>query len=156
MKKLFFAAMAIALAMSACNSNSSESGKSGQEDKVSSVAKTDAVRTSADKDESSVLWKFDNGKLTSVSGLPLVVDFSATWCPPCQQLKPVFERLADEYREKVTMVSIDVDEYPEIASEFGVSSIPALFFISPDGKVVNSLVGLRDRQEIISAIDQLM
>jgi len=153
MKKALFTSLFFALLLTACG------GKSIDNKDSSAAASSDMEKTvrtvDTSPEESSNLWTFDKGTLTSTTGLPMVVDFSATWCPPCQQLKPVFEDLAEQNAGKVTMVSIDVDEYPEIASAFGVSSIPALFFIKSDGKVVKTLVGLRDKSEIESEIEKL-
>ena len=58
------------------------------------------------------------------SDLPVLVDFYAGWCGPCRMLAPVMEQLAEEYAGKVKMVKLNVDQSPELASSFGINSIP--------------------------------
>ena len=71
---------------------------------------------------------------------PVVVDFTAVWCPPCQMMAPVVERLAGEFAGKVKIGKLDTDANPEIAIRFGVSGIPTLGLFR-DGKLVDRLVG---------------
>ncbi|MDG0812531.1 thioredoxin family protein [Cohnella rhizosphaerae] len=71
-----------------------------------------------------------------------LVDFGATWCPPCKALLPVIETLAEEYGERVSIVKVDTDESPETASSFGVMSNPTVIVFN-DGEPVEKLVGLR-------------
>lgn len=64
-----------------------------------------------------------------------VVDFNAVWCGPCRQLAPVVEEMAKKYAGKVTFVSVDVDRFGDLFAAWNLgSSIPAVLFISPDGK----------------------
>ncbi|MCL4110088.1 UNVERIFIED_CONTAM: hypothetical protein GTU68_057318 [Idotea baltica] len=58
-----------------------------------------------------------------------MLDFYADWCGPCQSLLPTVEKLAEEFKDKVEIVKINVDDQQEIASKFQVRSIPALFFM---------------------------
>ena len=60
------------------------------------------------------------------SAVPVVVDFWAQWCPPCQFLGPVFEKVAKEFEGRVKFCKLDVDRAPAIAQQFGVSAIPTL------------------------------
>jgi Thioredoxin domain-containing protein len=80
------------------------------------------------------------------SDLPVLVDFNASWCPPCQALHPVLEEMAndsDEYK----IVTVDVDEEQILAGDFEVSSIPCLIaFIN--GKEVDRRVGLQPRKRL--------
>lgn len=71
---------------------------------------------------------------------PVVVDFTAVWCPPCQMMAPVVEKLANEFAGKVKIGKLDTDADPEIAIRYGVSGIPTLGLFL-DGKLVNRLVG---------------
>lgn len=89
-------------------------------------------------------------------GMPLVVDFSAQWCPPCRQLKPVFHSLKEKYEGKVEMVTVDCDSMPELASRFGINSIPALVFFNSEGKEVHRSVGFQTSDQIATAIGQYL
>ena len=84
------------------------------------------------------------------SGLVLV-DFSATWCGPCKRLVPELEAVAQELGDKVTILKVDVDDSPDIASEYGVQSIPNMTFFK-DGKVVDTVVGLLPKAAIVGRI----
>jgi putative thioredoxin len=87
--------------------------------------------------------------------LPVVVDFWATWCGPCQQLGPVLEKLAREYNGKFLLVKVDVDQQPEIAGAFGVQSIPHVFALK-DGQAVNQFLGNLPEDQIRAWLDQLL
>lgn len=75
------------------------------------------------------------------SGLPVLVEFGAQWCGPCQRLLPLLENLAESNSDKVKVVSIDVDESPIAAGKFGVRSVPTLI-IFKGGQKVQTKVGL--------------
>jgi thioredoxin 1 len=71
---------------------------------------------------------------------PVVVDFTAEWCPPCHMMAPVVERLADEFAGKVKIGKLDVDTNQEIAIRYGVQGIPTLGLFR-EGKLVDRMVG---------------
>ena len=81
------------------------------------------------------------------SDIPVLVDFWATWCGPCQMIAPTIEMLAQEYEGKVKVGKIDVDEEQEIAMKYGVASIPTLVLFE-DGKEVNRKLGFMPKAEI--------
>lgn len=80
-----------------------------------------------------------------------VIDFWATWCGPCMMLSPIIEEIADE-RDDVKICKINVDEEMELAQKFRVMSIPTLVFLK-DGKFIYQMVGLREKNDIMEAID---
>lgn len=71
---------------------------------------------------------------------PVIVDFTAAWCPPCQMMAPVVEKLADEFAGKVKIGKLDTDENQDIAIRYGVSGIPTLGLFR-DGRLVDRMVG---------------
>ena len=83
------------------------------------------------------------------SDRPVLIDFWAPWCGPCRMLSPTISEIAEEYGDKVKVCKVNVDEQGELASTFGVMSIPTLVVIK-DGKVVNSVTGVRPKDQIVS------
>lgn len=83
------------------------------------------------------------------SDRPVLIDFWAPWCGPCRMLSPTISEIAEEYGDKVKVCKVNVDEQGELASTFGVMSIPTLVVIK-EGKVVNSVTGVRPKDQIVS------
>ncbi|MBR5411031.1 MAG: thioredoxin [Clostridia bacterium] len=84
------------------------------------------------------------------SPVPVLVDFNATWCGPCRMLKPVLEQLAEE-RPDVKVVSVDVDEAPELAEEYDVSSIPCVVLMK-NGQEADRSVGFMPKDGLLALI----
>ena len=89
------------------------------------------------------------------STVPVVVDFWAEWCGPCRMLSPILEKLAHEYGGKFVLAKVDIDANADIASQFGVRSIPAVFGVR-HGAVADAFVGVQPESAIRSWIDRLM
>lgn len=85
------------------------------------------------------------------SDLPVLVDFWARWCSPCRAMNPVVEAIAREYAGQVKVVKIDVDEAPEIAAQFGVTSIPT-FVVVQSGKAQTKLTGAQPKETLMDAL----
>ena len=82
---------------------------------------------------------------------PVLIDFWANWCGPCRMLSPTISEIAKEYKDKVKVCKVNVDEQGDLASMFQVSSIP-LLVVMKDGKVVNSSVGVRPKDQILKML----
>ena len=82
--------------------------------------------------------EFENEVLQSDK--PVIVDFWAEWCGPCKQLSPVVDELAEDMKDSVKVVKVNIDEAPEAPTKYGVRGVPTLM-IFKDGQVVDTRVG---------------
>ena len=85
------------------------------------------------------------------SNKTVLIDFWATWCGPCRMLSPIIAEIANDYDGKVKVCKVNVDDEPELANAFNVSSIP-MVVVMKDGKVTNVSVGYRPKEEIIALL----
>lgn len=82
------------------------------------------------------------------SDLPILVEFTAAWCPPCRMVAPVLAQVAAEQEGRLRIVSIDVDHNPESQAAYGVLSMPTMILFTA-GEPVKSVVGARSRTRLL-------
>lgn len=85
----------------------------------------------------------------------VLVDFFAMWCGPCKMLMPTMEKIADEFDGKVSIVKVNIDDEPDLASRYGVQSIPTLIYFK-NGKEINRSVGMVVRNDIAASLNVLL
>jgi thioredoxin 1 len=82
-----------------------------------------------------------------------VVDFTASWCPPCKALAPVLDSVAQSLADRAKIVKVDIDENSELATQYGVQTIPNLLFFR-DGQVVAQSVGYVSEAQLSAKIEE--
>ncbi len=81
----------------------------------------------------------------------VLLDFWATWCGPCMMISPIVDEIAEE-KPEIVVGKVNVDEQPGLAQAFGIESIPTLVVVK-DGQVVNQMIGLRQKEDILNLIN---
>jgi thioredoxin 1 len=89
------------------------------------------------------------------TGKPVVVDFGRGTCIPCKKMMPILAELKEEYSGKVEVLVLDLDEYFELAKEYGVQMIPTQIFFDPSGAEVSRHVGFMEKQAIIDQLAKM-
>ena len=89
------------------------------------------------------------------SAIPVVADFWAEWCGPCRMIAPVLKELAKDYKDKLKVVKINVDEEPDLAARYGIQSIPSLLFFK-GGQIVKQQIGAVPRPILEKIVKELV
>ncbi|MCV3743487.1 thioredoxin domain-containing protein [Ureaplasma sp. ES3154-GEN] len=92
--------------------------------------------------------------LAESTSKPVLLNFFATWCPPCRMLGKEIERLEDKYKDQYTVIKVDVDQFNDLAAQYNVSSIPASFFVR-NNEVVENKVGYMDLGTLTAKLTKL-
>ena len=87
--------------------------------------------------------------------LPVLVEFTADWCPPCRQIAPVLSAVAVEEGDRLKVVQLDVDTNPETTNAYGVLSMPTLI-VFRDGQPVKSMVGARPKRRLLEELADVL
>ena len=84
---------------------------------------------------------------------PVLCDFWAEWCGPCKQISPILYELAEEYKEKILIAKVNIDENPEVPSKYGIMSIPTLILFK-NGQSVASQIGVVQKDSLSKWLDE--
>ena len=87
------------------------------------------------------------------SKLPVIVDFWAPWCAPCQALNPVLDELEKNYQGRATFAKVNVEEIPQVPAQLGVRSLPSIF-VFKNGSVIANLVGFINRDKVRELLER--
>lgn len=98
--------------------------------------------------EKNTDWKFAGDK-------PCLIDFYADWCQPCKMVAPILEELAETYKEKMNIYKVDTEDQQELASVFGIQSIPSLLFVPMEGQPQMAL-GALPKETFIKAFKDVL
>ena len=149
MKRILFCMTALLL-LAACN-NKTENADN-QANAGGAEGQQSEMPVASDDDEGQTEWIKQTTIMTSK---PMVIDFFATWCGPCKQLAPVLDEIEQNHKGEVIFKRIDVDQEPELATEFRVEAVPTLMFVTPKGEY-QTLLGYQDAPVIEAKIAELI
>ncbi|MDO5733813.1 MAG: thioredoxin [Eubacteriales bacterium] len=89
------------------------------------------------------------------SDIPVLVDFWAPWCGPCQMLGPVIEKLSEDYAGKLKVCKVNVDEEMKLAQQFRVMSIPTVYLYK-DGEIKEKIIGSRTYEDMVESLKKVL
>lgn len=138
----------IMIALASCgNAGAQNDKKAQQKSKAVTELSTDTFKAK--------VYDMSKEDLVFLGDKPAIVDFTATWCGPCQRIAPILDELAVAYNGQIVIYKVDVDKNRELAKAFNVSSIPAVMYIPLDGEAVMT-VGSRDKSKFITEIETIL
>ena len=94
-------------------------------------------------------------ELLANSKMPVLVDFYATWCGPCQMMAPILEQVNQKMKDRLRIVKIDTDKYPQLASKYGIQALPTLVLFK-NGQAVEQIEGVIQVQQLVERLENIV
>ena len=145
---LFFIVLPICFV--GCTKKASNKAQVAQKEKTVALGKVN-VLTASDFKKKIMDYESHPDEWVFAGSRPAIIDFYATWCGPCKMMAPMVESLAGKYAGKIDFYKVDIDQEPELASVFGIRSIPTFLFIPMKGNPTIQMGAMQkeDFEEII-------
>lgn len=141
-------AVMVMIALASCgNAGAQNDRKTEKKEKAVTELNADSFKTK--------VYDMSKEELIYLGDKPAIVDFTATWCGPCQRIAPILDQLAAEYDGKVAIYKVDIDKNRDLAKAFNVTSIPAILYIPLNGEPVMT-IGSRDKGKFVSEIETIL
>lgn len=141
------------IGIAACGNAGASNGSERKEDKNVQQA---AVTELDSKGFNTKVYDLTLQELKYLGDKPAIVDFTASWCGPCQRIAPILEELAKEYEGKIVIYKVDIDKERGLAQAFNVSSVPSVLFIPGADADPVMTVGARDKGTFKKEIDTIL
>jgi thioredoxin len=138
----------IPLMLFTVNCSRAQSKTSGDGGEVILMNKADFLSKVYNYEKNSSEWVYEGKK-------PCIIDFYADWCGPCRKVAPIMKELAAEYKDKIVFYKINVDDERELASVFGISSIPLILFVPAEGKP-QAVTGALPKGTMVEQINRIL
>ena len=149
--KLLVCAVLLSSAMIGCGSRSAQNGEA---ENTNAVEKTEEEIANA-VPKPIELGPNDILEFGEPQPMPIVVDFSASWCGPCRQMHPIFDKLAKKYHGKVQFIYVDIDKAPQLAKQYGVEAVPTLLFVNKKGEIDGN-IGFMSEDAMEEAVQSII
>lgn len=147
-------AVAISVMLASCGNAGAKTDKTSDNTVTTEKTQKTVQELNATTFNSKV-YDMAKEELKYLGNKPAIVDFTASWCGPCQRISPILEELAQEYGDKIDIYKVDIDKNRDLALSFNVSSIPAILYIPLEGEPVMT-VGARDKGKFKTEIDTML
>ena len=147
-------ALAAAMLTPACGNNAGKETKAEVQESaavqanVTHLTKADFLAKVYNYEKNPKEWKYEGDK-------PAIVDFYATWCGPCKMMSPILDEISKEYEGKINVYKVNVDKEADLASVFGIRSIPSLLFV-PMKKEPSMVQGAMPKNELKKLVDDIL
>lgn len=150
LQRIALAASVTALMITSCGyAGARNTGDSAQSKKTTAVVELNG------EEFNKLVYDMNLDEVDYLGTLPAIVDFTATWCGPCQRIAPILDELAAEYDGRIVIYKVDIDKERELAKAFSISSIPAVLYIPLDGEPVIT-IGSRGKDKFKKEIETIL
>ncbi len=129
-----------------CGNTSARNGAKTEKAHASAAARGKSVKELNSEQFNKKVYDMMSEDLIYLGDKPAIVDFTATWCGPCQRITPILEELAAEMADEIVIYKVDIDKNRDLAEAFNISSIPAILYIPAAGEPVMT-VGARGKEK---------
>ncbi len=144
---VLYTLLIITIASAGCTGNHKDNVSKGSISEVQEISGETFKKTIADYDMTKA-WKYEGS-------MPAIVDFYASWCPPCRQLSPLLDEIAKEYQGKLIIYRINIDKEKELTNKLGITNIPTLLYIPTTGNPKVTL-GYIPKEKIVKTIKEVL
>lgn len=146
----YIVASAAFVALASCSGNTAGTAAEGNGE---AAAVEEAAAVTA---EEAVVELAAGTTEIAAADVPTIIDFNAVWCGPCQRFKPVFHKVAEEFKGKAVFVSVNTDSCPDIAQKYQIQSFPQIVTVMPDGTATAGPTGYQEEADFKAYVESVV